>query len=38
MKEAKQQAGRAQERLAEGRPGWLRALDIERAADKRIKK
>ncbi len=38
MREAKQQAGRAQERLAEGTPGWLRALDIERAADKRIKK
>ncbi len=38
MKEAKQQAQRAQARLAEGMPGWLRALDIERAADKRIEK
>lgn len=38
MKEAMQQAHRAQERFAEGTPGWLRALDIERAADKRIRK
>ena len=38
MREAKQQAHRAQARFAEGTPGWLRALDIERAADKRIKK
>ena len=36
MKEARQQAQRAQQKMAEGTPGWLRAMDIERAADKRL--
>ena len=33
-KDARQQAVRAQKRLPEGSPGWLRAVDIENAAKK----
>lgn len=33
-KDARQQAARAQKRLPEGSPGWLRAVDIENAAKK----